>query len=643
MPERIDGESRDWRLGAEAEGRAEPKPAAQEPAPAPARDLSAMRLDRPLYVLTAEHLGWFFLLLWTLVSRLIDLGGRPMAASEAVRALAAVEALGAHPPLNAGWTTALQALIFSSAGAGDSLARITAAAFGIVLVGTALLMRRDLGRAGALALGAILALSPTITYYSRSDSPVVPALALMMLGVAMLCALARSPRRVTAIALGAAVALAVSAAPVGMLTGAALVVILAILGIWQALAVDNAGVRLRVWWQRRRGRFIAGILVGIVLFYALETGFFAPPFFAAIAAQARRNWVPETGAGAPGFQPGIAFYLPEFVFYEFLTVAMAAVGILAMLALRLRSKLSIAAFLWIAASAAFLLWTPVRRPELAIAILIPAAILGASAIDWLHHTAAWRVVRYPIVVLAFLTLYAQVLNNFVRTAPDPTEAPWARHALLYWTEPATTLTTTEECEHALKAAGPHASVSFDLNSPVLQWYLRTLEPSTGAQAAAVTVSAPDEPKPPGVAESSEFTFQERRSPAMSGLEPARALRFFLTARTWAPLRSADVRLSTREATAPRAPTVTVAPHAQASQTPAPTPAPSASPSPSTSRSPVSTPTASAPLPSVSATPQATASPAPQRHPTPSGTPASPTPAASPTPTPEHPAASAGSV
>jgi len=645
MPERVEGEPGEWKLGVETEARAEPKPAEHHPAPVSACDLSAARLDRPLYVLTAEHLGWFLVLFWTLATRLLDLGGRPMAASEAVRALAAVQALGAHPSLNAGWVTALGSLIFLFAGTGDSLARIVAASFGILLVATALLLRRELGRAGALALGALLALSPTVTWCSRSDSALVPALALTMLAIAMVCVVARRPSGAAAITLAVAVAFAISAAPAGMLAGAVLAVILGLLGVWQALAVDDAWVRLRVWWERRRGLFIPAVLVSFVLFYALETGFFEQSFIAAAAGQARRNWISARAGGLPGFHAGSAFYLPEFVFYEFLLVALAAFGILATLTLRLRSKLSIAAFLWMVASSAFFLWTPVRRPELAITMLVPAALLGASAVDWLHHTGAWRVVRYPILALAVLTLYTQVLTNLVWTAPDPTEAPWARHALLYWTEPATTLTATEECAHALKAVGPNASVFFELKSPVLQWYLRTLKPAADAGSAAVVVSAADRPKPAGMGESSRFPLQERWNPAMAGLDTTRALRYFLTARTWLPLQSDDVRLSVRQVAAPRTPTVVFAPHAQPSPTVTPSPA-----SPIASASPVSTPPASVASSTVPPSPAATATerptPAPAvsaRHLAPSATPTPPGSAPSASQSPPHPAASAGNI
>ncbi len=647
MPQRVDDESGEWRLGAEAESQAALKPAKPEPA----RDLSAQRLDRPLYVLTAEHLGWFLVLLWTFASRLLDLGGRPMAQSEADRALAALQALGAHPSIAPGWFTLTQSLLFSGVGAGEAAARMPAALLGVLLVGSALMLRRELGRAGALALGAILALSPTVTYYSRSDSTVVPALALTMLAVAFLCAVARRPARTTALGLAVAVALAISAASVALVTAAILAVILVFLGIWQALTVKDAGVRLRVWWERRHGLAIAGIIVAVAALYALETGFFERPFLGSLVAEASHNWI----AGAsPDFRDGISFYLPELVFYEFLVAALAAIGTLAMLAFRLRSKLSVAAFLWMAASAAFFLWTPVRRPALIVATLVPAAILAASAIDWLHHTAPWRFVRYPILALALLTLYAQVLNNFVWTAPDPTEAPWARHALLYWTEPATTLTTPEESEHALKAVGPHASVFFELKPPVLKWYLRALDTASDAQSASVTVSATTAPRPPEAGESSAFTFQERWNPRMSGLDAVNAIRYFLTARTWAPLQGNDVRLSLRKPVAPSTPTEIFAPRAQASpaatpsaplQSPTPpaesTPAagplasPAASPSPMPTSAAISSPTTTA-APSSAATPEPTASPKPepaarkQHSPTPA--PGSPAPSSTPEPT-----------
>ena len=66
-------------------------------------------------------------------------------------------------PLASGWLDPLRAGVFLAFGASDFGARIIAAAFGLLLIGAALSMRRYLGRAGALAFATMLTLSPTLT------------------------------------------------------------------------------------------------------------------------------------------------------------------------------------------------------------------------------------------------------------------------------------------------------------------------------------------------------------------------------------------------------------------------------------------------------------------------------------------------
>ena len=101
--------------------------------------------------------------------------------------------------------------------------------------------------------------------------------------------------------------------------------------------------------------------------------------------------------------------------------------------------------MWSVLAVAFYLWTPARSPAFVLQMIVPMALLGAFVIGYLHHTVAWNIVRYPIGLLALLTLCVQVANNFIWYAPDASQAPWARIALLYWTEPATTLQTPVQC------------------------------------------------------------------------------------------------------------------------------------------------------------------------------------------------------
>ena len=61
----------------------------------------------------------------------------------------------------------IQALVFLLFGANDYTSRVSAAIFGSAMVAAPLLLRRRFGPAGTMAAVALLALSPTLVYYSR--------------------------------------------------------------------------------------------------------------------------------------------------------------------------------------------------------------------------------------------------------------------------------------------------------------------------------------------------------------------------------------------------------------------------------------------------------------------------------------------
>ena len=176
MPDQNRRDIDEWRPGPKP-GEAHPAPP-PVPAPAPLKpaDLSAARLETPLYVLTVEHLGWAIIALYAVLARLGGLGLRPLSSVEAIDALFArdiashgLSVLSLNPPAS-GWLDPLRAGVFLAFGSGDFGARIIAAVFGLLLIGAAFMMRRQLGRAGALAFAAMLTLSPTLTWFSRSTS-----------------------------------------------------------------------------------------------------------------------------------------------------------------------------------------------------------------------------------------------------------------------------------------------------------------------------------------------------------------------------------------------------------------------------------------------------------------------------------------
>lgn len=120
-----------------------------------------------------------------LALRLYRLGLAPLSASEAMLSLAALRGtaipIGASPLLY--W---VNAVLFSTFGTGDALARLVPALAGSVLVLLPALMRERIGRVGALGAAALLAISPVAILTSRTASgdALVAAVMLGLVGVA---------------------------------------------------------------------------------------------------------------------------------------------------------------------------------------------------------------------------------------------------------------------------------------------------------------------------------------------------------------------------------------------------------------------------------------------------------------------------
>jgi hypothetical protein len=311
-----------------------------------------------------------------------------------------------------------------------------------------------------------------------------------------------------------------------------------------------------------------------------------------------REWLPVMH---PDLRSGIDFYFSAAAFYEFAIVLAGALGVIAFLALQLRSRMAALAFLWTIFSIAFFIADPVHHPDWLVMMIVPAALMGAVVIDRLHHTDAWRFLRYPIAALALLTLYVQLAINFVHVSPDPTEASWSRHMLLFWTDPTTSDLAKEEFSHAQRAVSDRGTVFFAQPGPVPQWYFRDLKPADSAANADLIVAPAAAEKPSNLVESSDFTLDETWSPSLAGLNLRSALRYFFTQKVWSAVSGTEVRVDVRGALPPvPAPAAGSSPEASASPEASP-PASSASPMPAAMPSSTETPT---PTPEATATPNA---------------------------------------
>lgn len=129
-----------------------------------------------------EVYGWLAVAVVVFLTRLLNLDGAPLQAGEAAQAMLSWNMLrrigfdlGASPLLADGNT-----LLFMLLGASDAVARAIPCLAGIFVALSPFFLRRQLGRIGALASAAVLAVSPMLILGSRTLDPVMPSLALAL-------------------------------------------------------------------------------------------------------------------------------------------------------------------------------------------------------------------------------------------------------------------------------------------------------------------------------------------------------------------------------------------------------------------------------------------------------------------------------
>ncbi len=318
-----------------------------------------------------QTLLWLGLILLAGVLRLVDLATAPLSAAEASQALAAYVAsrgggVGIEgPPL----LYHFNVLLFALFDGGDALARLVPALAGIGLVLTPLLLRRYLGRWGALGAGLFLALSPTATLASRTlDGTTLAALGVMvMLGAAARFLETYRPRWIALSGLALAVALTAGPASWGLLLG--LVIALGVgLWIWR----DELGWILPVL-RPLVGRWLVAAGVGLLI---LGGGLLLNPAGLAATGQQLLVWL-------EGFRPtaGLPLVSPFtlLVTYESLILLAGLVGLV--LAVRRLHGLGMLLTFWTAVGWVQLALRPGRTPLDLLWILLPLTVLGGLAVQ----------------------------------------------------------------------------------------------------------------------------------------------------------------------------------------------------------------------------------------------------------------------
>jgi hypothetical protein len=649
------GDPESWRLGAERPPGSGSLPTARPEVDAAADVASPDSLDRPLFSFTLEHLCYLAISAYALLSRLLMLGARPLSAVEAGHALVALDvarrgpaALQAHPDVAANFIDLIQAVIFRSSAPDDFTARLAFALSGLLLIAAAFAMRPYLGRAGTLAFAAMLALSPTMTWYSRDIAPVVPALAFVMIAFRLMLGFVRRGGVLRMAGAGVAGALALSAGAGNAIIGV-FAIAAAIMAGWEAATGYDFGGRVRFWLRENMRSLILATLLSAVLWGTLSAG--VRGHSAGIGA------IAHAIAGG-SYRAGLAYYAPVLSIYEFLIVIAALAGLVLFAAMRLRSRLAGWSSLWAMLALAWYLWSPARDPSLNAEMLLPMALIGAFGAAWIYRTPVWRFVRYPIAALVVLTVYVQLLANFIYAAPDGGEAPWARHATLFWAHPATTIQARHEFDRMLgyyrRAREPEpatyyvAAEGLGEGARTIRWYLRDFTIATNS-AAADAIILPAAGGPPeaqsiairdGMARTS-FDLESSWQPRIPGASAAELMRYLFTMRMWQPLSSREVVLAYRQpesmsSTLILTPGAPIAPSAVTNVAPSPAVpaivAPTATPI-ALSITPAPTPTATSTSTAAAIMPRPTPTPTPRPTPTPTSTPtrsATPTHTATPT-------------
>ncbi len=581
------GHGEEWHLGIETGEHQEPA-ITERPAEVP-YDLSHERLERPLQVVTVEHLGWGAIAVYATITRLIALGARPLDGVEAGHALYELEltntgaqAAAALHPASGGWIHLLTAAIFTLGGANDFTARLAFALSGLIMIAMAFALRHQLGRAGGLALAAMLALSPSIAWFSRASAMAMPAAAMSLVTIAAFMALKSRPLAVRAAALGLFAGLMIAADSIGLATAVIFVAALIPLGLWELITRKNVALAIRVWLDRYSSRLVL-VIVAAAVVWALsqmilaggldETGIAQGMATAGGSGHAGLNLGLDGLRGfISGFTTGLHDYAPRLTLYEFMIVVAAVFGAVVTITGNARSRFATWALIWTALSVAFFAWS--RGPASAsgagsiLAILTPAAVIGAIGIDWLHHSDGWRLVRIPLAAIAALTLYIGAIANFVYDAPDASEPSWAPHANLFWGASATTEQArlySRQAEAGLTPAD--ATVFYDGENFIdgevpapIRWYLRDLRSVESAEAATVIVSKAVQP--PANAEHPatiyNFDYAEGWIPNFTDARAHEVIRFVLSGRVWGPITNDDMTISAQKPSS-SAPTIILTP------------------------------------------------------------------------------------
>lgn len=335
--------------------------------------------------LEAAFYGLVFLMAVGL--RLWGLGDRPLQEVEASQAFSAwrfyrgeAEGLipGYSPPLLYG-----QLLSFIVWGVNDFTVRIWPALAGALVAISPALLRRQLGRWGALGASVLATFSPSLMFFSRFGTGDMLALlgaAGLVIGV-LRFGRSGEARDLRILVLG--LALALCAGPEGYTVLLAVILWTGMLALGRSRWTD-----VGCWWEELSRSWCArrelwGPAVGIfgVAFLLLSTGLLLnfDGLYGGIAQLGR--WV----EGLAGESPGLSWHYPlqVLMLYEFLPLVLGLVGIAAWWSSRRRSQAGGLLAWWFGFSLVLHLVAGGKDPAHLSQTAFPLVLLGGIGLEWL--------------------------------------------------------------------------------------------------------------------------------------------------------------------------------------------------------------------------------------------------------------------
>lgn len=356
--------------------------------------------------LTIEFVLYIALACAALFARVLALGDAPLTSDEARQAIASWNFINGKPDAFIGSPLLFtgNAILFALFGANDTLARLLPALWGSALILLPALVRRELGRVGALVSSTLLAFSPSLIFFSRTldGAMIAVTCALAALAFAWRYFAERNARELSLAAIFAALALTAAREVWTIVLAVVLFVVL-------SFRFQVSGSRLTQYATRNTQH---AILFFVLTFLLTATTFTLRREGIGAAFDLLSAWL-------AGLQPGPAFYDPLrlLLIYDPLVFF---VGLLALVRLSFvtldehtRTFFNALTFWVIIAFGVYTLGGD-KNPARVVVIVVPLVlIVGWFIGDWLERAARETDREFFIAQEIPVLIFALVIGAFL--------------------------------------------------------------------------------------------------------------------------------------------------------------------------------------------------------------------------------------